>query len=136
MNTIKIKASVPFPEDAIVNGVEETGESPRMPFMVSDMEAPCVFSWNIEIDVETGVIVGWKEMFPGTTAKTYYKVCDCLYFEYDGIVYDDYVPRFLSIFDTGYGDYIYLEIDGEGRIKDWDVEKFKNEIEKIREEVK
>ena len=136
MNIIKIKAGVRYAEDAVVNDLEETNESPKMPFMEVDDKYPDKFSWNIEINVDTGIILGWAEKHHGTTARTYYKVCDDLYFEYDDITYHDYVPDFLSIRAQGYGDYIYLEIDGEGHINNWDSTAFKNEIETIRRQLR
>lgn len=38
-----------------------------------------------------------------------------------------YVPDFISIEDTGYGDYVYLNIDGTGHIEHFDVVKSKIE---------
>jgi len=34
-----------------------------------------------------------------------------------------YVPAFLEIDSSNYGDNIYITIDGDGTIKDWDVAK-------------
>lgn len=87
------------------------------------------------IDLEEGKVLNWKD---GFCLNTNYKVCD------DGeYVFLDkdmnevvnitkeykqyYVPDFLSIEDTGYGDYVYLNIDATGHIEHFDVVKSKIE---------
>lgn len=107
-------------EDAEVDGYEDANSNPRMPLTYIDRDG--VRRWKIAIDLESGKVHDWPE---GITANVYYKVCD------DGIytfvdekfselaVYDGYVPDFLAIYDEGYGDYIYIEIDEKGYIKDW-----------------
>ena len=82
--------------------------------------------WNLTIDVNTGKVKDWPKNF---CIRTHFKVCDDgLYQVLDtegNIVWDSiksgyyYVPDFLAIGDEGYGDYMYLEIDGNGNIKDW-----------------
>lgn len=82
--------------------------------------------WNLTIDINSGKVKNWK---PGFCIKTHFKVCDDgLYQVFDtegNLIWDSmrdryyYVPDFLSIGDEGYGDYMYLDIDGEGNIKDW-----------------
>ena len=84
--------------------------------------------WEIIIDLENGKIVTWPE---GFCLKTHYKVCDDGEYVFldenmNGIInitkeYDQYyVPDFLSIEDEGYGDYVYINIDGEGKIEHFD----------------
>ena len=61
--------------------------------------------------------------------STHFKVCDDgLYqiLDKDGdVIWDSiqtchyYVPSFLSIEDEGYGDYLYIDIDGDGNIAHW-----------------
>ena len=112
---------------------------------------PCVVRKNIGydesdyleliIDLEEGKVLNWKD---GFCLNTNYKVCD------DGeYVFLDkdmnevvnitkeykqyYVPDFLSVEDTGYGDYVYLNIDGTGHIEHFDV--VKSEIEKYFEDL-
>jgi hypothetical protein len=33
--------------------------------------------------------------------------------------YEGYVPGFMAIDDSGYGDYIYMTIDADGKILNW-----------------
>lgn len=78
--------------------------------------------WQIMINVNTGMIENWPI---GKTAKMCAKVCD------DGTYaildankevikeYEGYVPDCLAIGDSGYGDYLILKIDENGKIKNW-----------------
>jgi L-ascorbate metabolism protein UlaG (beta-lactamase superfamily) len=113
---VKCNLGVRYWEDASVNGVDEDNDNPTIPRVFGDR-------WVISIDIETGQIKDWPI---GTTAKTHYKVCD------DGIYmfYDDsdslvkkcdnsYVPKFLSPSNDHYADYVILNIDENGFIKDW-----------------
>ena len=76
--------------------------------------------------------------FKGKEANIHYKVCDAG--EYwlqdengEKIVKAKgyYVPDFLAIDDSGYGDYIIMKVDKEGKINNWrfDSEPFTNEDE-------
>ena len=121
-----VVAGVRYYEDAVVNGTQEPsyeemqeGALPRIPCY----DNGC---WCLDIDVETGVILNWKK---GTEAKVHYKVCDecgLTYKENDEVIasYDGYVSDFLSIDDDGYGDYICITIDGDGRIQRWNTDNF------------
>lgn len=85
--------------------------------------------WSFAIDVKEGKVLDWPK---GYCISTHFKVCDDgLYQVLDtegNVIWDSmktkyyYVPDFLSIGDEGYGDYMYLDIDGEGKIKDWETE--------------
>ena len=85
--------------------------------------------WNITIDVNTGKVKDWPKNF---CLSTHFKVCDDgLYQVIDtegNIIWDSmetryyYVPDFLAIGDEGYGDYMYLDIDKDGYIKDWETD--------------
>lgn len=74
-----------------------------------------------DIDIETGTIQNWN----GKEVNLYDKLCDEGTFEliYDGNVIaqyeNEYVPDFLCIGDSGYGDYIALSINADGTINDW-----------------
>lgn len=87
--------------------------------------------WEIIIDLDEGKVLNWKD---GFCLYTSYKVCD------DGeYVFLDkdmnevvnitkeykqyYVPDFLSIEDSGYGDYVNININGDGSIQHFDVMK-------------
>jgi len=100
--------------------------------------------WQIIIDLEEGKVLNWKE---GFYLRTHYKVCD------DGkYVFEDenfntivditneyeqyYVPDFLALEDSGYGDYVYLNIDGNGNIEHFDrmLSEIKDYFENIDKE--
>jgi hypothetical protein len=106
---------------------------------------PCVVKKNIGyrennyleliIDLENGKVLNWPE---GFCLNTNYKVCDdgeysFLDFDMNEIVnitkeYKQYyVPDFLAIEDDGYGDYVCININGDGTIQNFD--KMKNKIQ-------
>tara|TARA_R110002051_G_C8603507_1_gene480805 strand:- start:427 stop:849 length:423 start_codon:yes stop_codon:yes gene_type:complete len=127
VKTLLVEADVRYWEDATVNGVEdENGD--LIPCKVGD-------TWKPIIDLETGLITNWEK---GKEANIHYKVCDAG--EYwlqdekgEKIVKAKgyYVPDFLAIDDSGYGDYIIMKVDKEGKINNWrfDSEPFTNEDE-------
>jgi hypothetical protein len=108
-----VSANVRYWEDATVSGFEDT-DGTLIPFRVGDL-------WNPTIDLDEGFVVNWPI---GTTASINYKVCDAGEYwladsegkkthKWSGY----YVPdRFLCHGDTGYGDYITLEIGSDGKI--------------------
>lgn len=105
---------------AVVNGGQESdNDGLRMPFVKDGC-------WHVDIDRATGRIAGWPK---GVTAKTYYKSVDeneVILIGQDGetiVNYDGYVPKFLSIYDNGYGDYVMVEIEPDGHIKDFNFTK-------------
>ncbi|MFA7407646.1 MAG: hypothetical protein WCY93_07390 [Anaerolineaceae bacterium] len=118
-NPVYLRASVDprYWEDGEVNGVPDDENYPKMPF-VSDQRT----EWNITIDLETGVIIGWPR---GTTAKVHYEVCDAG--RYDLLDADvnlihshyGYVPRIMCPSENGYGDYVIMNIDENGQILNW-----------------
>lgn len=92
--------------------------------------------WCLEIDYNTGKVKDWPENF---CIKTFFKVCN------DGIykiinnnneiiwnsaeTKSDYVPNFLELEDSNYGDNIYINIDGNGIIQHWNLaQKHINEL--------
>jgi hypothetical protein len=78
-----------------------------------------------DIDVIEGKVLNWN----GEKVHLFDKICDGGTYEliYDGEVVDsvenDCVPDFLCIGDDGYGDYIGLDINPDGTIKDWGEEQ-------------
>jgi hypothetical protein len=87
--------------------------------------------WCLNVDFNSGKIENWKQ---GLCLKTFFKVCDDGKYQIidntDNIIWDSdvdsgcsYVPTFLEIDSSNYGDNIYITIDGEGTIKDWDIAK-------------
>lgn len=112
---LKVNAGVRYWEDAEVNGELDDENNPRMPFAnVLNGGA-----WHPIIDLEKGVIVDWPQ---GITASVHYKVCDSgIYTLLDAdknevASIDGYVPDMLSPADNGYGDYIIMDIDENGKI--------------------
>lgn len=106
-------------QDACINGAFDDSENPQMPF-IENVDGQKM--WCPLIDLDNGLIVGWPK---GVTAKTHYKSCDDNYiellnadnekiFEYCG-----YVPDFLDPYKDGYGDYVILVIDENGKISDF-----------------
>ena len=86
--------------------------------------------WCLNIDYDTGRIENWENEI---LIKTFFKVCDDGKYQIidntDNIIWDSdvdsdsYVPIFLGIDSSNYGDYIYITIDGKGTIKNWDTAK-------------
>jgi len=113
---IVVKAYVRYWEDTEVNGVEDT-DGTLIPFREGDCWCPI-------IDIDEGKIINWPS---SKEAKIHYKVCDACYCELltdQNVVvskYDGYVPNILCPEDGGYGDYIIMNVNGDGIINKWDV---------------
>ena len=111
---LKVLAKVRSWEDAIINDVPDTSGD-LTPCRIGD-------AWAPEIEVDTGVIMNWEA---GKTADIYFKVCDGGVYKLidtNGNVVvekEGYVPSLLSIGDKGYGDYIILNVDSDGKIQNW-----------------
>jgi hypothetical protein len=114
VDRLRAECGVRYWEDATVNGVEdEAGD--LIPLRVGDY-------WIPTIMLETGQILDWPE---GTTASIHYKVCD------DGRYYllapnggiaamiDGYVPKIMCPKDSGFSDYVIMDVGPDGRIADW-----------------
>lgn len=100
-----------------------------MPFVFSEKNKWYTTNyWIITIDLDEGKVLDWPKDF---MIRTNFKVCDDGEYiflnenkeeainitkEYDQY----YVPDFLAIEDDGYGDYVYINIDGDGRIEHFD----------------
>jgi hypothetical protein len=115
LKTLSVKAGVRYWEDAIVNGVEDE-DGKLIPCKVGGLWCPI-------IDIDSGVILNWEK---GTIASVHYKVCDAgSYYLQDEIGYDilsivdDYVPKIMCPKEDGYGDYIIMDIDENGKIANW-----------------
>lgn len=114
---VKIHAFVRYWEDSYINGKEDDNDNPSMPFANDDFWCPI-------IDLDNGKIVDWPS---GITASIQYKVCDeceidCVDDDGNIICTNDnnyYVPDFLCPKEKGYGDYIMMDIDADGFIKEY-----------------
>lgn len=114
ITTLLVNAKVRYWEDTEVNGVADE-EGSLIPCRIGE-------NWKLEIDIETGKIINWKQ---GVAANVHYKVCDSgeyslLNNEGKTIVwFEGYVPKCMCPKDKGYGDYIIMDIDTDGQIKNW-----------------
>lgn len=110
---IETEAGVRYWEDATVNGVQDDDGT-----LIYGRKGD---AWCVHIRLSDGYVEGWPN---GTEASLHYKVCD------DGrywltnaerlrVAYQEgYVPGdFLCHGSNGYGDYIILDIGGDGFIK-------------------
>lgn len=116
VKTLCVSAGVRYWEDSEVNGESDTEEGEAIPCKVDKC-------WCPEIDVNTGIILNWTQ---GVTASIHYKVCDAgTYILRDAegnqlCEADGYVPDCLCPKEEGYGDYIIMDIDKDGKIQDWE----------------
>lgn len=111
---LKVRAGVRYWDDGEVNGVEDT-DGNLMPCR-EDLD------WCPIININTGQITNWTK---GTTAEVHYKTCD----DNDFYLLDDkqkeivhiegYVIDMMSPKESGFGDYIIMDIDENGFIKDF-----------------
>lgn len=114
IKTFRAVMNVRYWEDGFLNGKEDS--EGKMPLRNGDM-------WIIDIDVDTGKIVNWPE---GNTAMIHYKVCDGGVYsiiDTDGdfiMSIDGYVPSMMCPKNSGYGDYVIMDIDKEGYIDGWE----------------
>jgi hypothetical protein len=123
IKTVLVKAQVRYWEDAVINGIEDE-EGTLTPCREGDL-------WCPEIDIDTGVIRNWPK---GTIADVHFKVCDAgSYYlkDADGNIVlqreHDYVPN--DLIPGSYGYYIEMQIDGDGKIANWNpsFDDFNNE---------
>lgn len=111
-----VKAGNRYWEDGEVNGIEDS-QGDLIPFREGDYWCPI-------IELETGTVLRWPK---DKVARVHYKVCDDgeywladkdlkVIYEWSGY----YVPDdLLCVGDTGYGDYIVLNISADGKISGW-----------------
>lgn len=126
-----VDAGVRYWDDSSFNGVNDTEDGILAPFKEGDR-------WIILIDVDEGKIIDWNQ---GTTASIHYKVCDDGHYTCSNKDKEDlcgietYVPSILCPKENGYGDYIIMDIDENGIIKDWKADKILYLIEEINKSV-
>ena len=85
--------------------------------------------WDCTIDIDSGKILNW---IPGVVGDVCFKVCDefsCEFIDdkssYIYTIENDYVPDFMCPVEPGYGDYIIMNIDEDGKIENWSVHEVK-----------
>jgi len=114
---LKAECGVRYWEDATVDGIEDT-EGTLIPCRDKD-------AWVPVIDLATGRIKDWPE---GKTARLHYKVCDDgRYALLDASGAEvawitGYVPKLMCPGGSGYGDYVIMNIDASGQIRDWNAD--------------
>lgn len=122
--TIMVSSYVRYWGNADVNGKSDNPDNPNMPCAVKSIDNGSYY-WKPIIDIESGQILNWEH---GVTASIHYKVCDEFSCKIVGSVggvinnitdYEGYVPRFMCPKEEGYGDYIIMDINENGYIKDW-----------------
>ena len=119
VDKIRCMMGVRYWEGAYVNGEEDT-DGDKIPLRKGD-------TWDITIDLESGTIENWPK---NVTASVDYKVCDAGVYRLvstDGNVVverDGYVPSFLCPTKSGYGDYVIMDIDENGYIDNWGVDRY------------
>ena len=111
-----VNADVRHWEDATINGKED----------VDGTLLPCRkgSNWCPVIVLETGTIENWPV---GTVADIHFKVCDAGIYQLidsEGNIVkeiDGYVPDIMCPEGEGYGDYIIMKIDANGKIDKWKI---------------
>lgn len=112
---LKVVVNVRYWEDSVINGIsDESGD--LTPFN----DDGC---WCPIMDIDNGFILDWPK---GINAKIHFKVCDSgRYYLLDGDksviaqIEDGYVPDGLCHGGEGYGDYIIMNIDSNGKIENY-----------------
>lgn len=121
-NAIKMEvfAKVRYWEDSEINGIEDTEDGDNIPCKNGE-------NWCPVINIDTGIIENWEK---GKSANIHYKVVDCCSFwildDKGEIIFkqeNNYVPEILCPKDSGYGDYIIMDISEDGVIQKWNKHK-------------
>lgn len=110
-------------EDSTINGQSDNARNPKMPCTeLVEWYGTLQLAWSPEINLDNGQILNWT---PGMKAELHYKSCDenmvKLYDRTGNLVhqYAGYVPNFLCPIGEGFGDYVKMEIDERGFIKNF-----------------
>lgn len=112
---LQVIAKVCYWEDSTVNGMNDDVDNPIIPCRSGDY-------WTPRIDIQTGQIQDWTH---GVFAEVCYKVCDegtyTLLDEKNQVIdsVEGYVISSMCPEGGGYGDYIIMDIDENGVIKNW-----------------
>lgn len=116
VNYLRATCGVRYWEDTDINGEPDT-EGDKIPCRIGE-------AWCPVINLNTGIIEDWPI---GTTASVHYKVCDDGKYELLDIAkvtvktIEGYVPSIMCPKENGYGDYVIMDIDADGRIAGWKV---------------
>ena len=133
---LRARCGVRYWEDATVNG-EQGEDGSRIPLRegtAADNDSLGGGNWCPTIALDPGGIEGWPA---GTVASLHYKVCDDGDYELldaDRNVVkaiEGYVPTIMCPEGNGYGDYVIMEVAGDGTIAKWraDLSNFERDDE-------
>ncbi len=118
LKTLEVEAKPLFLENCVIDGEYDDEYGTLTPCLENGV-------WKPIIDIETGTIVNWEK---GKNVRINYKVCDngnYKFLDENGNVLkfleQKYVPKIMSPSEKGYGDYIFMEVDSEGKIQDWEI---------------
>lgn len=124
---LRARCGVRYWEDGHING-EQDEDGSRIPLRegtAADNDRLGGGNWCPTIDLDTGIIEHWPA---GTVASIHYKVCDDGDYELLDVdrnvvkAIEGYVPTIMCPEGKGFGDYVIMEIDGEGKIAKWEVD--------------
>ena len=110
---LKASCGVRYWDDGEVNG--KSDDDGKIPCREGDLWCPLIC-------LKSGIIMNWE---CGVTASVHYKVCDdgsyaLLDKDRDEVIsIDGYVPAIMCPEGGGYGDYVIMRIDEDGRILNW-----------------
>ena len=120
-----VEAGVRYWKDAIIDGIEDKdGNIHGIPDENGTIPCRDGDCWKPLININTGKIVNWTQ---GVKASINYKVCDNGTYKLLDANMElikkirDYVPKMLSPKEEGWGDYIIMDIDPDGQIRDWKI---------------
>lgn len=113
---MKVDAQIRYWVDSLLNGVEAAEDGNNFPCKNENQWCPL-------IDVDKGIITNWEL---GTSANIHFKVCDACAYSLINTIGEieykhdyNYVPDILCPESEGYGDYIIMNIDINGKINKW-----------------
>lgn len=115
---LKASVEVRYWNNAELNGKEVLENCDNFPCQNGDQ-------WEPVIDVDSGIIINWDK---GNKASIHFKICDAgiyslLDLHFTEIVkIDGYVPKMMCPKESGYGDYIIMDIEEDGKISKWNVD--------------
>ena len=120
-----VEAGVRYWKDAIIDGIEDKdGNIHGIPDEKGTIPCRDGDCWKPLININTGKIVNWTQ---GVKASIHYKICDNGTYKLLDVNMElikkirDYVPKMLSPKEEGWGDYIIMDIDPDGQIRDWKI---------------
>ena len=114
IKTLEVKVIIYEGKGIIINGVDDY-KGRLIPCRIGDF-------WCPVIDIDSGIITNWE---CGKRADIYLKVCDegSYYIKDENgktvMFLDGYVPEMMCPKESGYGDYIIMDIDENGLIGKW-----------------